>query len=728
MYNYQNKIKIFLILFIWIFLWCSGELFGYDLSDKIYTSFSKIYDKGLSDKYLDAAYSSKYPKDPFWDALENADNMKMQLKIAWAQYIEDELAANNCSLSKKKIWWILYYYVPEFRAEVARNLKVEIWDFNVKKFIFDKSTIDKYCKEYVDCRKSKESKDKSVVTASTSSDPATNCKEYFQSAYAKWSADEQRMQDVKKSQAWNDKFRNASIDDSPYDIMSDLKNIGILLYEQVTEPLTPVLYNLPVFSNSTQSLLDSQNDNYAVWDKSWWSDKKSGWWNKSLVWWSVKNSVWWNGVTAGNLIVNKDTAEVSWQGFVSLWNKNDGGESVEDKSVDVSKTEKTWLAIGLNKSWLSSWFISDVYDDLVEWLWAISLADKWTLFYGSLCNDDEVEVEPEWPIEQVGTTVVVNDEWYQETILSAEEYEEIVDYMLSAVDQYNTLPEWVQTEIFGDSEDGPWPWIPSTPGQDDEEISEIKGCIQSCEWLRWDQYLSCVEMCACWERNTSEIGLFDPDDGLWLWPIAGVKLCSVPGKDMSFSEGGRKIMSIEEWGNEILWVVDKLSREWKLWTRTQQSNFLDSSTKNMKLVDTVAFSISVENVDIFKNFDKISEQSKKKALRRDNQVWQATYNISSSLNNPSRKNQYRIVWYTWEVINDYRWTIDVESLRQSQEIIGTAVDYYVNKLEDSNADRYVSISENVDTFIEQQADLWKEIKRYMEYMTQYAEALYAKKK
>jgi len=41
--------------------------------------------------------------------------------------------------------------------------------------------------------------------------------------------------------------------------MSDLNNIGVFMYEDTTEPITPVFYNLPVFSNSAQSLLNNMN-------------------------------------------------------------------------------------------------------------------------------------------------------------------------------------------------------------------------------------------------------------------------------------------------------------------------------------------------------------------------------------------------------------------------------------------------------------------------------------
>jgi hypothetical protein len=47
--------------------------------------------------------------------------------------------------------------------------------------------------------------------------------------------------------------------------------------------------------------------------------------------------------------------------------------------------------------------------------------------------------------------------------------------------------------------------------------------------------------------------------------------------------------------------LDKLSREGKLGTWTQQNEFLDSSTKKMNIAKSFAFSISIEMVNIDNN-------------------------------------------------------------------------------------------------------------------------------
>jgi flagellin-specific chaperone FliS len=62
----------------------------------------------------------------------------------------------------------------------------------------------------------------------------------------------------------------------------------------------------------------------------------------------------------------------------------------------------------------------------------------------------------------------------------------------------------------------------------------------------------------------------------------------------------------------------------------------------MKVADTVAFTISIEFEDIANKFPKLSEQFKKKEIKKKNEDLQKEYNITNNLENPVEKNQYRV--------------------------------------------------------------------------------------
>ena len=232
-------------------------------------------------------------------------------------------------------------------------------------------------------------------------------------------------------------------------------------------------------------------------------------------------------------------------------------------------------------------------------------------------------------------------------------------------------------------------------------------------------------MCACWEVKSP---IFNPEKTPWLWPIFMIRFCTVPAVDTRFALWWKKIISIEEWVKEIYGVVDKLSREWRLGIWTQQYNFLDSTTKKMKVVDSVAFSIDIEFVDITNKEPKHSEQYQKKEIAISNKEWQTTYRISNDLENPVLKNTYRLVWYEWEVIDDFTAKWNEEKIRSTQDDLNNKPTNMASPVSDSHSSRYNDISQELNRWLDQQWNLWLETLWYINELYRYANALNQKPK
>ena len=128
MYNCLIKVKLIFIILI-LFLSIGSNAFCFDLADELYSTFQKHYKLWHSESYLQSPYISTYSKDPFKDSFDDVANMSMQLKISWAEYVENLLKEEGCSLSQKKIWAILYYFVPEFKVDLVRTMKIWLWDY-----------------------------------------------------------------------------------------------------------------------------------------------------------------------------------------------------------------------------------------------------------------------------------------------------------------------------------------------------------------------------------------------------------------------------------------------------------------------------------------------------------------------------------------------------------------------------------------------------------------------
>jgi len=725
------------LIIVFVAFFCGkNQVIWFDLAEKIVSKFQGYFDQDSSDEDFSAIYSSKFSKDPFGDAMSVVEWRSKQLKVAWAQRIEQLLNQMWCNMSKKEIWGILYYFVPEFRTELAMSLKQEYWDYDSSKYVFTGGKIAEYCGKYylceqaekldavnyvaticenerkkydecksdctgtvakfgriVSCCEAERKKyDECVyewkwnkitdtkMTASKPKDVETSCKEFFTINYEKGKINKEILQTVEVAQVWADKYWNNTTDDSPYDIMADLDIFSKILYYGVESPITPIMYKIPIFSNSNKNLVDNKNGNSQP------DFKSSDWWGK------IPGSEWIYTMDEGWSLNSKN-----WWERISLiwWNELD---------QDI-KTEEGWwysndiraLPFAYEKNW---WF-----DDLVEWLNALKLENKGIEFYSSLCedqNDSETEQEILEKENEQNTWDIPNF-----SDLSDEEYQEIIDYMLGAVDDYLELSEDKEKEI----QQNVWNinnMIDSTTPSDlDETAEQIKNCWKSCEWLRIDQKASCMLKCACWEIKSP---VFNPEKTPWLWPIFLIKFCAVPAVNTNFSVGGKRIYSIEEWFNEIYWVVDKLSREWKLWKWTQQYEFLDSSTKKMDIADTLAFSIDIEFVDVTTKTSSHSEQYQKKRLENFNKEALYVNGIERPLDDPLVKNGYRAVG-GWLKVSEM-----LSSLEPMADLLGS-----------SKSNRYVMNGESIAGWMDQQSNLWKNLLDNLSDWSEYSKKLKTKK-
>ncbi len=673
------------LIFGFIMFSCfSNYALWFDLLEQIASKVQSYYNRDFNDEKFSNVYSSKFSKDPFGDAMSNIENKSAQLKLAWAQYVEQVLKQEWCdSLSQKKIRSILYYFVPEFRVELARYLKQENGDYDTKKYDVGTGKIEKYCEEYYQCEKLSEwyyeglrwNELAEMVTASTPLDPKSYCSEKFQNYYKNGKNNREILQQVEVAQIWADKYWNGTTDDSPYDIMSDLWVLAKLLYYGVEDPITPIVYNIPMFSNSKKNLEERKNTN-------------SSSVGISLHGWNIDKTPEWNLLPGDRWYQDSD----DWWEWVSLlWRSTN-----QDQILDMdgkSYSDIKWLPLSYDEDW---------YDDLVDWLNSLSLVNDDSNFYSSLCKEENEESDPEVLIKE-NTVIFEDNRDFSE--LSDQEYQEIIDYMIDAVNDYSRLPEEKEIEIEKNMWDINNIFDATSPTELEDLEDQIKNCWKSCEGLRVDQKASCMIKCACWEIKSP---IFNPEETPWLWPIFLIRFCAVPAVSTKFSVGWKRIHSIEEWLNEIYWAVDKLSREWKLWKWTQQYEFLDSSTKKINIADTLAFSIDVDFVDITNKAATHSNQYEDKKLENFNEEALLVYGVSNPLNVPSAKNVYRVVWDWWD---------EAVSLLQPM----------VDLIEDSKAYRYSVNEESIGRWMDQQWALRTKVSEDFSDWIKYSEKLYTKK-
>lgn len=692
MYKFLIKKWTILILFTAL-IWLNAPVFGIDLLNNLTTKIQKFANEMNENAYLENIYKSEFSKDPFRDMVDSFEDVSMETKIGWLQSVQSALYKYNCNLDDKKIIWILYHFSDDFRSELTRSLKMDQWEFVSRDYVVDEKEVYNYCLEYYNCvNKDVAQWTSRKISAFTPKDPLTSCKEFFLQHYEVWSTNTQRAQNIKNSWAWFDKYWNSTINDSPYDIMSDMWVVWSLLFDDVELAITPVLYHLPLFSISQEELKNAKN--WGAVNSNSPSEKSNAELIQNSKWSSDNN--WgpqWS-VSLGNLSAQTKSQQ-----------QNDDGEFTPDW-----KSEKIWYTL------------DDGYDDMLEWLLSLTTKSNKQLFYGNMCESDNNETKVEAEPKQDYKSSTTKD--LDHKIQADKEFQEAVKFMLEAVNQYWTLSEEEKQQIEKNMNnlDINLSWEDLTDWEKTED--KIKSCWKSCEWLRVDKKASCMMMCACGERKSP---IFDPNVTPWLWPIFMIRFCAIPWVNAWFSVWWKRVISIEEMVNEIFGVVDKLSNEWRLWTWTKQRNFLDSSTKNINFAQAVSFTINITKEKIFNKMPKQSEQYKDKIAEIDNSAWQYDLSISNRLDDPATKNHYRVVGYEWEVVKDFSAEANPEINRQAKTETVSKSSSILDQWLVTRADHYLQLSEDLSLRLDQQWYFWADVLKYINEWREYAEVLYAKK-
>lgn len=664
---------------VWILLPC--WVFWINLLEEIDLKIQSIYDWGTFDEYLNRSYYSEFSGDPFWDAMSDISDMSNKMRKSGEDYVKKSLNFYGCSMSNKEIRWILYYYVTGYRTDLIRSLKIEQWNYDSRKYVITPGTLVKYCEKFSKCMKN------------WASNVEQSCMEFFQKNYKAWEYNELLRQKVQTSRLWSDKYWNNTTDDSPYDVIWDLGVLSKLLYEEAQDPITPVFYDIPAFSNSKDKL----NDNESLMSSDGRiTDPDKGWENPEF--WDKEKQDGWNGERDDQQWDNQQWDDEEWTRGSSVG-------SVSPLNYDESPD----------------------YDSLLEWLGAYSLASDGSKFYTNLCDnreEQEVQVEEEEP----GNVVNSDDDSLDFDNFSDEQYQTLVDYMQNAVDSYTSLPPEKQDEIDNKVWDKSDYESAESPDELQATINKIKECYETCEGLRLDQKASCMVKCTCGEVTSIDLRpkIYDPDKFPWLGPIYIIRFCAVPAVNTKFSVWWKRIHSIEEWVREIYWVVDKLSREWRLWKWTQQYEFLDSSTKRIKFADAFAFSIDVEFVNIGNRRAKRSSQYEEKEKKTDNKNAQEEFNVENSLNTTEGRNYFRII--TDEEFKGLAEKTQNDNEQTKEQLKSGTTSVSKDVHESEQAIHHVQVESYWDLWLDQQWELRKNVSGYIANMRSSATLLKDSKK
>jgi hypothetical protein len=215
------------------------------------TGIADFLTKSLAEReqksYLNRAYEANFPTDPFGAVMEEVQGKKNDLVLGGIEEIATQLKIHNCSLSQKNISAILYYFNDNFRGNMEYQLLKN--SSQTVEIRYTPGAVESACKKFNQC----------YYTA-FKGDVMTDCKEKFTHRYSEGVNRKQNLQTIQTVQVGEDKYRNTSLEDSPYDLMYDISAISKILFESIQDPHQLAFYHLPNRKGNNKNGVGNTNE------------------------------------------------------------------------------------------------------------------------------------------------------------------------------------------------------------------------------------------------------------------------------------------------------------------------------------------------------------------------------------------------------------------------------------------------------------------------------------
>ena len=368
---------------------------------------------------------------------------------------------------------------------------------------------------------------------------------------------------------WSDLLWNGTLDDSSFDLLYDINQIGKILFENFKESPEVLFYRLPVAqSSSTQNGSDlsslSDQSSYQLWG-GWGSFPGTTWvpiWTTPSAWWSSSPNDSSSSIIAQTQKTISPTDDEEIQAFIDKTNKVDSPSSIAGAAL---------------------------------------------VFWNQCLSSDTAVIKEEQPVLETPEAYISGLQKFIDTasindVLDAE--------LLKKFHDKTVLPPWWNTsdpgyaehvansyaeQAFGEA--APWTCEYSCNGlpldqQVKCELQCSKSCIQTCDALPLQDKLLCVSDCTCfliaWPNGAGWAKIED---------MFRIKFCKVPVETKTVVPW-KKVFSIQAIFQEISDVLEWLRDSGQMVKFSKTKEFLDGNIK-IKFADNFAFKLQVGFKPVF---------------------------------------------------------------------------------------------------------------------------------
>jgi len=405
-------------------------------------------------------------------------------------------------------------------------------------------------------------------------------------------------------------FQNGSLDDSDYDLMVDIYNIGRIMFQWYTAPVELVYYQFPTpaqagWSPQVQQFGTPQWTIWAsVWPSAWpqpWSNIPAGFTNVGGV--LVPATPRSTGANTNNTINNVSSPDSIDADFIAQTNTSTLWSVPVPTSPEVT--------IGSNMCIFPTDPIaaaSDIIPETISYDEYLELLDEYynILQEQQIINNlitDEIAVQA--PAYDPSDPDSINT-YEQEIKILEEEIAEKVDQVFDV-----------------------------TTAPDDPAINS---CIADCDGLGTVDYAVCTAKCLCGQVGSPPLqgNSFDIIEA----NAFQIRFCQVPASPTAITRW-RTIYSIEEIFDEMRNIFIALRDSGELFKHVRTKEFLDSSIKKNSFGDMFAFNIFARKKGIQDNTPATHYKEELEAVNQ--RLERELLNQSSDMASLPERNKYLII-------------------------------------------------------------------------------------
>ncbi len=540
LYSIAKKICFLVVLF---FLLSS---FAYSFS--LDTALLDVYNSAVHSKSLHSFPKAKEEGDLFKKLYKQQHANQSIAFNEWLQHTWEEIASQwwiQCSIEKSHIHDILFRSNTSYRQSIQINIQEQLKNTDVW-WQERKNNLNLACVQVVNCINTT-----GEIVDVASRKTISECTKIINDLYKKSSSLSLAHAQITKDNEGDQRFENGTLEDSSFDLLLDIQNIGDILFGNNKQVPELLFYQMPS----------------------------------------------WDSLPSEEVWINQGTEEES---ETNSWTTNNSGDVVPTFPLDQVTLPFIPSRNPTNTTGNNSIDSDDIIGEVLEQNPHSTQGSQigTTVFWPNWClltgDDSQINTWSQWP---------TRDD-YQDALDQYNDSHDPVDDRIN--DYLLQWGSWTGSNGTGSA----WTGGNTDPTQEDIEDlqnSEVyQECKDSCADLSFADQVLCMAECMCWIWPEEQ-----PDYAKDLMTF-NIRFCMIPAQATTSIVSNKSVMSIEEIIDEINNILYTLQASGEMGKHNHTTEFLDSSQQNIKLHELVVFNIAIAFKPIFDSIPDIVIEKERK--------------------------------------------------------------------------------------------------------------------